>query len=102
MDEIKKVCSLELDCYWVFFAGRNAPEYLRENGDAVGLIHIKDGGTASPSPCALGEGKNDIAGICAAAEEIGEQWVIVENDNPTPNGFEDAERSLKWLLESGI
>ncbi|MEG0753538.1 MAG: sugar phosphate isomerase/epimerase family protein [Angelakisella sp.] len=99
IDEIMQVCPLEADCYWIFYAGGNAPAYLRKNASSIGLVHIKDGGSQKPSPCALGEGENDIAGICAAAAEIGTEWLIVEDDFPTPNGFADIERSMKWLQQ---
>ena len=48
-------------------------------------------------PLALGEGVNKIREIVKASEKIGMDWLIVENDNPVPDGLKDAERSIKYL-----
>lgn len=102
IDEILDICSLEADCYWVFFAGEKPGDYLRTHREKIGLIHLKDGGSKQASPCAIGEGENDILDIARAAQEIGHQWLIVEDDNPVPSGFEDAGRSIRWLKQHGI
>ena len=49
------------------------------------------------NPCAIGEGKNDILGILRASAEIGVEWVVVENDDPTPDGLSDVQRSIEWI-----
>lgn len=102
IDEILAVCPLEADCYWVFFAGEKPGDYLRTHRERIGLIHLKDGGSEKASPCAIGEGENDIRDIARAAEEIDHQWLIVENDNPQPDGFGDVARSIQWLRQQGI
>lgn len=96
LDEIKQCCLLELDTYWVFHAKLDPVAYMRENAAHIGLIHLKDGDLEG-HPCALGEGKNDISSIVDAASQLGAQWLIVENDNPVPDGFSDAKRSLQYL-----
>ena len=45
----------------------------------------------------LGEGCNHIQSILDAAAEIGLDWVIVENDNPVPDGLSDMVRSIQNL-----
>lgn len=96
LDEIKEVSLLELDTYWAFDSKVDVSAYLRENTARIGLIHLKDGSLESV-PCAIGEGKNDIAGILGTAKQLGYEWVIVENDNPVPDGLSDAGRSVKNL-----
>ena len=59
------------------------------------LIHIKDGIDGSPK--ALGEGQNDLKAIVKATKEIGLEWLILENDNPSPDGLSDITRSMNWL-----
>ncbi|MEG1687953.1 MAG: hypothetical protein RR276_08740, partial [Angelakisella sp.] len=63
------------------------------------IIHLKDGdGTHTDAGLtALGEGKNDIAGLVAAGNELNIPWAVVENDAPRPNGVEDAGRSMRYL-----
>lgn len=96
LDVIKGFCPLELDTYWVFNSKVNPAEYIRENAEKIGLIHLKDG--KSGTPCAIGEGENSISEILDAAKECGFEWIIVENDNPVPDGIEDTRRSMKNLI----
>ncbi|MEG1874305.1 MAG: sugar phosphate isomerase/epimerase [Angelakisella sp.] len=99
IDAIEKACPLEPDLYWVFVAGENPVAYLREHRQHIGIIHLKDGdGTHTDAGLtALGEGKNDIAGLVAAGNELNIPWAVVENDAPRPNGVEDAGRSMRYL-----
>ena len=46
---------------------------------------------------ALGEGNCDIPEVIRAAKDIGIEWLIVENDDPVPNGLDDVGRSIKYL-----
>ena len=78
-------CSLEIDTYWSFHAGE----------DNRALLNVKDGIDGKPK--ALGEGNCDIPAVIAAAKEIGLEWIIVENDDPVPTGFEDITRSMNYL-----
>ncbi|MCI9273376.1 MAG: sugar phosphate isomerase/epimerase [Clostridiales bacterium] len=96
IDAIKRCSPLELDSYWAFHSGVDAGEYLRENASRIGLLHLKDG-NSSGVPCAIGEGCNHIQSILDAAAEIGLDWVIVENDNPVPDGLSDMVRSIQNL-----
>ena len=96
LELIKQYCNLEADTYWIFNSKSDPAAYLKQNADRIGLIHIKDGDLEG-RPCAIGEGKNDIQSIVDAAYAIGAQWLIVENDEPAPDGFSDSERSLHAL-----
>ena len=96
LDRIKDYCMLELDTYWLFNSKEDVCGYMKANAPKVGLIHLKDGGLDA-NPCAIGEGQNDIQGIIDTAEEIGIEWLIVENDNPVPDGLSDTARSIHNL-----
>lgn len=95
LDRIKEVCDIELDTYWSFCAGVDNYKYMTENKDKLVHIHIKDG--IGKKPKALGEGENDLAAVIKAAKDIGLEWIILENDDPEPNGLADIERSMKYL-----
>lgn len=95
IDRLKQACYLQVDTYWSFYAGVDTPALLRENRDRICLVHLKDGNDGTP--CAIGEGQNDIAAILKASEEIGMEWVIIENDDPVPDGLSDVARSLQYL-----
>ena len=96
LDSIKEYCMLEPDTYWLFNGKVDVCAYIKANAPRIGLIHLKDGGL-NADPCTIGEGKNDIQGIIDAAKEIGSEWLIVENDNPKPDGLSDSARSIRNL-----
>lgn len=96
INEIAACCPLELDTYWSFIAGRDNRTYMPEMKGKISLIHLKDG-SADGKPCAIGEGVVDIKAVLDAAKEIGMEWVIVENDDPVPDGLSDVRRSIEYL-----
>ncbi len=96
IEKIAACCPLELDTYWSLIAGEDNKDFIRQKREQIGLLHLKDG-SVDGKPCAIGEGIADIQAVLDAAKEIGSQWIIVENDNPTPDGFSDVRRSLEAL-----
>ena len=98
MDCIAEEAYLELDTYWSFFAGVDNYRYITENADNIILLHIKDG--LNGKPTALGEGNNDLLGVFKAAKEAGIEWLILENDNPEPNGISDITRSMEYFKKN--
>ncbi|NLX93962.1 MAG: sugar phosphate isomerase/epimerase [Clostridiales bacterium] len=98
MDEIKKACYLELDTYWSACAGIDNYKYITENADRIIHIHLKDG--IDHTPKTLGEGDADLATVIKTAKKIGLKWIILENDNPTPTGLEDAARSMEYMKKN--
>ncbi|MEI6577901.1 MAG: sugar phosphate isomerase/epimerase [Eubacteriales bacterium] len=95
IDALKEACYLEVDTYWSFCAGVDNLKFLTENRDKIVHIHLKDG--INHHPKALGEGNCDLATVIKAAKEIGLEWAILENDDPTPNGLADAARSMEFM-----
>lgn len=96
---IRSSCGLEVDTYWVYHAKQDPAAYLLEHSEDIVLVHLKDG-DENGHPCALGEGKNDVCGILEASEKIGAEWIIVENDNPEPDGLSDIKRSMEFLKKA--
>ena len=95
---LKEVCYLEIDTYWSFYAGIDNKAFLKDNADRICLVHLKDGNDGKP--CAIGEGQNDIAAVMEASEAIGMEWIIVENDDPVPDGISDVTRSIQYLKKN--
>ncbi len=95
IDVIGDRCSLEIDTYWSFHAGMDNYKLITEKKDKIVHLHVKDGIDGKPK--ALGEGNCDIPTVIKAAKDIGMEWLIVENDDPVPTGFEDIARSIKYL-----
>ena len=84
---------LELDTYWAAFAGADPVALIRELGDRVHLLHLKDGllpglpeerkaeqATSERWFRPLGEGDVDVAGCVDAALEAGVRLFVVEQD----------------------
>ena len=95
MDIIGERTKLELDTYWSFYAGIDNYKYITEHKDNIILIHIKDGIDGTPK--ALKEGNNDLDAVVKASKDIGVEWLVLENDNPVPDGLSDAARSMEYL-----
>lgn len=98
MSIIEGSCGFELDTYWAFIAKNDPVAFIKDHRENMMLVHLKDGNAAG-TPCALGEGINDIPAIYKASEEIGIEWAIVENDDPVPDGISDAKRSADYLIK---
>lgn len=94
-DRLKEACHMQIDTYWSFHAGKDNYALITENIDRIVHLHIKDG--IDGKPMALAEGNNDLAAVVKAARDNGIEWLILENDDPVPDGLSDVARSMKWL-----
>lgn len=72
---------IELDVGWATAAGDDPATRLRQLGDRVELVHLKDV-DADGQPCEIGEGLVDMEACVAAAREAGATWLIYEHDEP--------------------
>jgi len=113
----------ELDTCWVNVGGENPADYIRKYSGRAPLVHLKDFvGSKSENMYELigddkakaeeqntfglryvGQGKQDFPAIIKAAEESGTQWLIVEQDNPSPDmtPIECAQKSREYLKSIG-
>jgi inosose dehydratase len=115
---------LLLDSGHIAVAGGDALTALRDWGDRVGAVHVKDvrldvlAGVKQERAdtltawrrglfCALGDGDVDLEGFCAALDARGyEGWVVVEQDRVLEDGdgafsaaAAEQERNRAWLRE---
>ena len=97
-ERIKAACHVQIDTYWSFVAGQDNYKLITENKDRIVTLHIKDG--VGHTPKALGEGENDLAAVVRAARDAGIEWLVLENDDPVPDGVSDGTRSFGWLVEN--
>jgi sugar phosphate isomerase/epimerase len=95
MDCIAEGAYLEIDTYWSYCGGGDNYSYIKNHADKIVLLHIKDG--IDRHPKALGEGDCDIPAVFKAAKETGIEWLILENDEPVPNGVDDIKRSMEYF-----
>jgi len=92
-----ELVGLELDLYWIKYAGTDPEAVLRDVGDRVSLVHLKDmapDDTLSDLP--VGEGTLPWHMLLEAADAAGVEWYIAEQDNPN-DALEDVRTSLQYL-----
>lgn len=88
---------LELDTFWAHTAGEDVCAFMRKHRSRVALVHLKDGDGGKP--CAIGEGSVPCRRFYDLARELNVMHVIVENDNPSPDGYRDIARSMCHIVE---
>ncbi|NLY31004.1 MAG: sugar phosphate isomerase/epimerase [Firmicutes bacterium] len=69
----------EIDLGWTFHAGVDPVAYMQKHQDRCPLVHVKDFKRGGPQT-EVGTGDIDLAGIVAAAPEVGIQWFIIETE----------------------
>jgi len=89
---------MEPDVCWLTRGGVKPAEFLRRYGARIRQVHMKD--SRSPEDMLqlteLGNGVVELAAAYRAANEIGVQWLIYEQD-VSADPFHSAEISLKYL-----
>ncbi|MFF0267084.1 sugar phosphate isomerase/epimerase family protein [Kribbella sp. NPDC004536] len=80
LDRLAPEVLLEVDVYWAALAGVDPAEVVRDLGDRVRFLHVKDGPATAPEDAmvAVGQGSLDIPAILAANPAVA--WHIVELD----------------------
>ena len=92
-----QLVQLELDLYWIKYGGADPESVLRDVGDRVSLVHLKDmapDDTRSDLP--VGEGTLPWTQLLEVADAAGVEWFIAEQDNPR-DALEDVKTSLQHL-----
>ena len=91
------------DTGWAGTQGFDAPATIRELGDDLLEVHLKDvESSGEHETCALGEGVVDIEGCVAALRDVGyDGWVTIEHEpfdrDPLPELRTSRERLREWL-----
>lgn len=91
----------EIDAYWVSTAGVDAVAVLKELGDRVTLLHVKDGPRNTQDPMlAVGQGSMDYHAIIPAAASA--EWLIVELDRCATSMIDAVRASYDYLTREGL
>lgn len=94
---------MEIDTYWVQRGGEDPAAYLRKLHNRCPLLHIKDMEPGEDRFFAeIGEGILDFAAIAEAAETIGTEWLVVEQDQSRRDPFESLAISYRNLGRLGL
>jgi sugar phosphate isomerase/epimerase len=93
---------VELDMYWTQLAGADPERVVRELGERVRFLHVKDGPATTPQDpmVAVGEGSLDIPAILRANPAVG--WHIVELDRCDSDIMLALRDSYAYLVGEGL
>ena len=86
---------IEMDVYWVAYAGQDPLALLNRLGERVALIHFKDM-APDRSMTEVGRGILDMQGMTEFARQHN-LWAVVEHDHPTLPSLESARLSLEYF-----
>jgi sugar phosphate isomerase/epimerase len=106
-----KLIRLEVDAFWVSMAGVNAAEFLREHGDRVALVHLKDRAKGTPvhydiatvpneTYRELGSGDLPLRDILDAISNTNARHIFVEQDF-SKDPIASLRQSYSFLKQSG-
>lgn len=95
---------MEMDTYWVKRGGVDPAAYLRQLKGRCPLLHMKDMEPGDSQFFAeVGEGIIDFGEILQAAQEVGTEWLIVEQDECRRSPLESVAisyRNLSQMVEA--
>ncbi len=95
------VVDIELDCFWAFKAGRDPLELLRQHGDRITMLHLKDSsGAPAHEQRDIGAGVIAWRPLLAAAVAQRVTNVFVERDDP-PDAWASARAGRDHLRTLG-
>ena len=97
-----ELVQLEVDTYWVQFAGLDPADLIARQSERVTLVHLKDMDAQDRSFAEVGEGTLDWKAIFAASEGAGAEWYIVEQDRCKRPPLESVRLSLENLRAMGV
>jgi sugar phosphate isomerase/epimerase len=101
-----KNLAFNIDIMWVTFGGEDPVRVLRRLAGRVPAIHVKDTpavGTPKAAFTAVGTGVVRTREAVLAADEIGVEWAIVEQDQlRNLSAMDTARFSYQFLKESGL
>ncbi len=93
-----KLMTMEMDIYWVQFAGFQALDYFKKYPGRFELCHAKDMSAADKHPSIeFGDGTIDFKSILAQRSKAGIKYVIIELENYLTTPMKGVQKSLDNL-----
>lgn len=92
---------MELDCYWVEYAGYDPVEVIEKQANRIVSLHIKDKICEGNKQISteLGTGTLPLADYVAKGKEVGVKWFVVEQEFFTKDPLDSAAENVKVLNE---
>jgi sugar phosphate isomerase/epimerase len=84
---------MELDLFWIAYAGVDPLRYVKEHAGRFSMLHVKDL-SVDRKMVAVGEGSIDFESIFALTDTGGFKHYFVEHDNPV-DAFESVSTSIE-------
>ncbi|GAC1364401.1 MAG: sugar phosphate isomerase/epimerase [Ktedonobacteraceae bacterium] len=94
-----ELVKMELDTYWVAYAGLDPIQLIQRYTGRIASLHLKDM-TPGRTFTEVGAGTLDIAGYTEAGQAAGVTVYIVENDKPELPSLESARNSFDNMHRS--
>jgi sugar phosphate isomerase/epimerase len=98
---------LELDVFWASVAGHDPVELIKQHGDRIALVHLKDKAKDQPvqynetvPPTAfkeVGRGSIDFPAVLRASTSAGVKHFFVEQDQTPGNPIDSLKISYDYL-----
>jgi sugar phosphate isomerase/epimerase len=96
-----------LDVFWLYYGGQDPVAFIRQHANRAGYYHFKDGrkvtgddGKTRPEFLELGTGTVNLKAAYEAAQEIGAQWIVAEQDSTKLPPAESAAISRAYLRDA--
>lgn len=98
-----KNLKLELDTFWISYAGIDTIEYMSNHASRLHFIHLKDMiKDEKPIFAEVGEGSLDIGSFIKLAVKFGVEWAFVEQDICKRQSLESARISFENIKKMGF
>jgi sugar phosphate isomerase/epimerase len=83
---------------WVWRAGYDPVEWLRQHRKAIGYLHSRD--FAGEESVALGHGDMDLMPIMQSLDTLHNvRWIVVEQDPTAPDPLQSMSQSRAYLRD---
>lgn len=93
----------QLDTFFIEHVGKNPAEYIRRFKGRLSLLHLKDKSKdPSMQNTELGNGTIDWDAVFEAANEVGPDWLIVEQNCQGMPALDSIAASYEFLKSKGI
>lgn len=98
-----------IDVFWVWFAFKDPIDFIGMHANRAGYFHFKDGvretandGITRPIFRELGKGEVDLRGAYVAADTVGAEYIVAEQDTTELDPFDSIVISRSYLKSLGV
>jgi sugar phosphate isomerase/epimerase len=94
-----ELVKMELDCYWVTYAGQDPREIIQKHAERVVSLHIKDMKQVNGEKRSIeiGSGELDITGLLEVGNQYGTRWFVVEQEHFDGDPMESSKVNVQNL-----